>query len=51
MKRLFQLMVFSFAIVALSYLAFTQSQDDTSQRTLSSGCCRRKALSPNKKPQ
>ena len=32
MKRLFQLMVFSFAIVALSYLAFTQSQDDTSQR-------------------
>ena len=32
MKRLFQLMVFSFAIVALSYLAFTQSQDDTSQK-------------------
>jgi hypothetical protein len=32
MKRLFQLMVFSFAIVSLSYLAFTQSHADTSQK-------------------
>ena len=32
MKRLFQLMVFSFAIVAFSYQAFAQLQDDNSQR-------------------
>src|SRR5947207_765614 len=33
MKRLFQLMVVSFAIVALSYQAFAQLQDDNSQRS------------------
>lgn len=32
MKRLFQLMVFSLAIVAGSYPAFAQLQDDNSQR-------------------
>lgn len=32
MNRLFQLMVFSFAIVAFSYQAFAQLQDDNSQR-------------------
>ena len=32
MKRLFQLLVFSFAIVAFSYQAFAQLQDDNSQR-------------------
>jgi hypothetical protein len=33
MKRLFQLRVFSFALVAFSYQTFAQLQDDNSQRS------------------